>query len=127
MDCPKCDHDMKPFRYGPGDRQVQRCTNCHGIWFKHSDLRRLKQSYMAEFVDTGDASVGREYNKISDIDCPECGTRLDEVSDEKQKHIWYETCPKGHGVYFDAGEFRDWKDETLMDHVRGWISGSRPE
>lgn len=127
MDCPKCKHAMEPVRYGAGDREVNRCTQCHGIWFKPIDLKRLKQSYMSEFIDQGDPNVGREYNKIADIDCPECGKALDKVSDEKQTHIWYESCPNGHGVYFDAGEFTDWKYETLMDHFRKWVTGKRQD
>ncbi len=126
MDCPKCHHEMESVRYGAGERQVSRCTNCFGIWFKPIDLKRLKQSYIADFIDKGDPEVGREYNKIDDIDCPVCGIRLDKVSDEKQTHIWYESCPQGHGVYFDAGELTDLNNETLMDHVRGWLTGQRP-
>jgi Zn-finger nucleic acid-binding protein len=116
---------MEPFRYGQGDRQVERCTHCQGIWFKPSDVRRLKNSFHAEIIDRGDASVGREYNKVEEVDCPVCGTRLDKICDEQQTHIWYEQCPEGCGVYFDAGEFRDWKDETVMDIFRGWMAKIR--
>ena len=122
MDCPKCNHDMESLRYGPGDRTVNRCVNCHGIWFKPSDVKHLKNSFKAEVIDKGDAKVGREQNKIDVIDCPLCGTRLDHITDDKQTHISYEQCPEGCGVYFDAGEFRDWKDETLGDYFRGWMA-----
>ena len=40
-------------------------------------------------------------------------------------HIWYEVCNK-HGMFFDAGEFTDFKYETLLDKFRGLITGKRP-
>ena len=47
------------------------------------------------------------------------------VSDPKQPHIWYEACPDQHGMYFDAGEFTDYKYETLLDKFRDLVTGKR--
>lgn len=116
---------MESVRYGAGDRVVERCTECHGIWFKPEDLRRLKNTYKADIIDTGSTRVGRQQNKIEDIKCPVCGKDMEKVSDEKQTHIWYESCPDGHGVYLDAGELTDFNNDTIMDYVRGWITGKR--
>ena len=126
MDCPKCGQNMEALKYGAGDRKVHRCTYCAGLWFKPIDLTRLRNTYRAEFIDHGSALMGRAYNKVEDIECPQCGAPMDKVSDEKQIHIWYESCPQGHGVYFDAGELTDLNNETLMDRVRGWLTGQRP-
>ena len=125
MECPKCKGAMESVRYGAGDRVVERCTECHGIWFKPEDLRRLKNTYKADIIDTGSTRVGRQQNKIEDIQCPQCGKDMEKVSDEKQTHIWYESCPDGHGVYLDAGELTDFNNDTIMDYVRGWITGKR--
>jgi len=38
----------------------------------------------------------------------------------RQTHIEYEACEK-HGMYLDAGEFTDYKHETLMDIFRDFI------
>ena len=43
----------------------------------------------------------------------------------KQPHIWTETCPVCFGSFFDAGEFRDFKQETLSDLVKSWFSRER--
>jgi len=118
MNCPKCQNLMEPVSYDFARVTVDRCTHCRGIWFKPGSLETLRDNWMSEFIDTGDPAVGKKYNEITDIDCPECGARLDRACDESQTHIWYETCPKGHGVYFDAGEFTDWKYDTLMDRFR---------
>ena len=125
MECPKCDSPMEVLRYGAGDREVNRCTNCFGLWFKPIDLERLKNTYKAEILDAGSARVGRKYNKLEDVECPECGEQMDKICDAQQTHIWYESCPQGHGVYFDAGELADLSKDTLMDHVKKWISIKR--
>ncbi len=125
MKCPKCEGSMEPVRYGAGDRVIERCTQCAGLWFKPNDLARLRRSYKAEILDSGNASTGRELNKVDDIKCPVCGKTMDKVCDDDQKHIWYESCPDGHGVYFDAGELTDLSQETFSDIIKGWITGSR--
>ena len=63
-------------------------------------------------------------DKIVDIDCPRCGKKMDKIADPKQYHIWYEACEE-HGMYFDAGEFTDYKYETFLDKIRGLIKGKR--
>jgi hypothetical protein len=68
--------------------------------------------------------MGKEFNKIVDVDCPRCGKKMDKIADPKQSHIWYEACPE-HGMYFDAGEFTDYKYETLLDKFRDLITGKR--
>jgi hypothetical protein len=40
------------------------------------------------------------------------------VADKFQTHIHYEVCPSGHGAFFDAGEFKDFKVESLMDFIK---------
>lgn len=125
MECPKCQSEMEVVRYGAGDREVNRCTECAGLFFKPIDLQRLKNTYKAEIIDSGSTRVGREYNKVEEIDCPICGEAMEKVCDDDQSHIWYESCPRGHGVYFDAGELTDLSQDTFMDVIKGWIVGKR--
>jgi hypothetical protein len=42
-----------------------------------------------------------------------------------QPHIWYEVC-RDHGMFMDAGEFTDYKNETLADWFRSLLRGARP-
>ena len=65
-------------------------------------------------------------NKLDNVNCPECGTQMDKVADERQTHIWFEQCPNCEGMFFDAGEFSDLKYDTFMDRVRGLLRGKRP-
>jgi Zn-finger nucleic acid-binding protein len=115
---------MEEVTYGR-DLIIDRCTNCKGIWFDAGEAEKLKGKWMSEFIDSGDPEVGKEYNKIDDVNCPRCDKKMEKVSDPKQPHIWYEACPDKHGMYFDAGEFTDYKYETLLDKFRDLVTGKR--
>ena len=45
--------------------------------------------------------------------------------DKDQFHIEFEMCPTCRGTYFDAGEFRDLKDHTILERVSGLIATIR--
>ena len=123
IECPKCGHGMAEITYG-GDLTIDRCTNCQGLWFDTGEVELLKNKWMGDALDTGDAKKGREWDNVEDIACPRCGKDMVKTSDPKQVHVWYETCPE-HGVFMDAGEFSDYKHETLLDWFRSLIRGER--
>lgn len=116
MKCPKCSSDMEKVTFE--HVEVDRCNGCRGIWFdilEHEELKVLKGS---EAIDVGDPEKGKEFNKIDLIDCPKCKSRMIRMVDSRQPHIWYETCGVCNGIFFDAGEFRDFKDFTLLDFFK---------
>ena len=118
MDCPKCNASMEEVSYS-GTR-VDRCTGCQGLWFQAGELERLRDDeWMADFIlDEGDAKVGKEFNRIKSVACPECGVEMAEVIDAEQRHISYESCPEGHGCFLDAGEFTDLVHHTFWDRFK---------
>ena len=120
--CPKCGHGMQEISYG--GIFIDRCTQCQGLWFDTGEAERLKDRWMGDALDMGDASEGRKWDAVEDISCPRCGKQMEKTSDPKQKHIWYEQCEE-HGLFMDAGEFTDYKHETLMDRFRSLIKGVR--
>ena len=122
MQCPKCDGDMPVKTYGRLI-SINRCVACQGIFVKPDVLMEMKGEWMSEVLDMGDRKVGKELDKMRDIDCPECGTAMDKVSDTKQTHIWYESCPSCDGIFLDAGEFTDLKYDTFLDRIRDLIKG----
>lgn len=124
MECPKCQASMEEVRYGR-DIIVDRCTNCKGLWFDLGEAEALKGKWMSEFVDSGDPEVGKEYNKMKDVPCPRCGKIMELVADNKQRHITYEVC-REHGIFFDAGEFTDYKYETFLDKLRDLVAKKLP-
>ena len=125
MQCPKCPGTLEPRTYGR-KITVHRCTECGGLWCKPEPLLEMKREWMSEAVlDSGDPKLGKALNQIEDIKCPEDGSLMEKTADDRQTHIWYESCPPCDGMFFDAGEFTDLKYDTLMDRVRDFVRGRR--
>ena len=45
--------------------------------------------------------------------------------DAKQSHIWFEHCGSCFGYFFDAGELRDLKEDTILDFIKSWFTPER--
>lgn len=116
MNCPKCKSEMKPVTYN--NIEVDRCVNCEGIWFDMSEHEQLKEMKGSEVIDTGSAEKGKEFNRIDRIKCPKCQSKMIRMVDNEQPHIWYEACGVCYGVFFDAGEFKDFKEYTFSDFMK---------
>jgi Zn-finger nucleic acid-binding protein len=122
MECSKCGHGMDEVTYG--EVTIDRCTNCGGLWFDHGEAEQLKDKWMGDALDTGTAAEGKKWDSVDEIACPRCGQDMEKTSDPDQPHIWYEIC-KEHGMFMDAGEFTDFKQETLADWFRSIVKGKR--
>ena len=116
MDCPKCKSEME-FANLNGMR-VERCLQCRGIWFNQTDHQLLRKVKGSEAIDIGPVELGKEFDTAENVPCPHCGDIMDRLSDASQPHIHYEACGAGHGVFFDAGEYKDFKEKTLGDLVK---------
>lgn len=126
MDCPKCNAEMieRPVETLHGKVVIDQCTGCKGLWFDNGEAEQLKKSWMSDFVDIGDQKVGKTYNRVRDIQCPRCSKQMTMIVDAKQSHLQFEACAD-HGIFMDAGEFTDYKHETLVDKFRDLVAGLR--
>jgi Zn-finger nucleic acid-binding protein len=125
MECPKCGAEMETKLYGP-KISLERCTQCYGLLVEEDVLAAMKTEWMVEaFLDIGHPSVGKEFDKIEDIECPCCHVPMEKITDPVQTHIWMEQCPQCRRVFLDAGEFSDLKYETFMDKVKGLLRRRR--
>jgi Zn-finger nucleic acid-binding protein len=118
--CPKCNSPMEKVTYQ--DIEIDRCTNCKGIWLDVFEKDRLKAKNGSDAVDVGDKKAGEEYNKKEKVNCPRCLIPMVSKVLIEQKHIRYETCTSCYGVFFDAGEFTDFKEENFLDFIKGIIT-----
>ena len=123
MKCPKCSADMESVSFE--GISVDRCTGCRGLFFEARKAQKLKALRGSEVLDVGSPQAGQEQNGNDRIRCPVDTTPLVRIVDAKQSHIHLETCPVCQGMFFDAGEFADWKNETLMDVVKSWFARPR--
>lgn len=114
MKCPKCDSELKPLAHQ--NVEVDRCSGCGGLWFdafEHEELRELSGSEKIENSPSKTVPVG----KGSGL-CPKDQQRLFGMLVAGQPHIAYESCGFCHGVFFDAGEFKDFHEETFSERLR---------
>src|SRR5690242_10974545 len=117
MKCPKCNAQMELVTYE--GVTVDRCTGCKGIWFDANEQRLLKEKKGAEVIDIGDAAIGKRMDKITDIKCPRCESKMIRMVDVDQQHIDFEACTSCFGIFLDAGEFKDLKDFTVSEYLKG--------
>jgi len=120
MLCPKCEVGMVKVAFD--DIEVDRCGNCEGLWFDMLELEHLKEMQHSGAIDVGYPEKGEKFNEIDNIDCPVCHTPMIKMVDKDQPHIHYEGCTVCYGVFFDAGEFQDYKHETVLDFFRDIIA-----
>ncbi|MEE4282895.1 MAG: zf-TFIIB domain-containing protein [Pseudomonadales bacterium] len=123
MNCSKCGGVFEEIEYS--GIKCNRCVSCQGILFSMLDHEHLKGIEGSESIDIGDAQVGKQYNSVHRIACPECATRMIPMVDRDQPHIWYEACTFCYSVFFDAGEFTDFKEKTVLDFFRDLLAGER--
>lgn len=124
MDCPKCEGKLHVVVQD--GIEVDRCAQCGGMWFDRLEADRLvKSKGSAKSVDTGDAKVGEAQNQLGKIECPRCQTQMIRMVDLEQHHIWYESCTVCYGKWFDAGEFQDLQEESVVDFFRGLFARER--
>ncbi len=122
MQCPKCRGSMVGVKHA--GITVDRCTACGGLWFDGTEHLELKKAGGAGVVDPGRPVVDATgaLPTPDPVRCPTCGAPMETRFDAYQHHIHYETCPHGHGVYFDAGEFRDFVTDDWSDFFKGLFS-----
>jgi Zn-finger nucleic acid-binding protein len=122
--CPKCGGELQAV--SQDSIEVDRCAQCGGLWFDRLEADRLlKAKGSANAVDTGDAKVGEQQNQQGKIECPRCHTPMIRMVDLEQHHIWYESCTVCYGKWFDAGEFKDLQQESIVDFFRDLFTRER--
>ncbi len=117
MRCPKCRADMEQIEYE--GTEVDRCTICNGIWFDAGEIDVMRDKQAAATIDIGDLTIGKQSNTMDRYQCPRCSGAMVRVVDQRQRHIWYETCSSCKGSYLDAGELLDLSKVTISGFFKG--------
>ncbi len=112
MVCPKCTSQMKLIQFQ--GYEVDRCANCKGLWFDKLEYEELKVAENPQILDVGDANVGKQFNKVDNIQCSHCQCDLIKMEPDNQPGICYDGCPECNGVFFDAGEFKDFLRKDII-------------
>jgi len=122
MKCPKCQAPMETRLNAFSD--YEQCIHCKGLWLNALEDQKLK--LVAEVIDSGDAEIGKQYNQMDDVYCPECpNNKMLKMVDPQQPHIWFEQCPTCYGRYYDAGEFKDLSEHSVSDFFKKFAAKER--
>jgi len=123
MQCPKCTSEMEDLEIY--EVVIKRCKICGGLLFDRSKHEYLKGMKDAGDIDTGDADIGKAFNKRDTIFCPDCSAPMIKMVVADQPHIWYESCSKCYAVFFDAGEFRDYMNKDITSYIKDLFAPER--
>jgi uncharacterized protein len=123
MNCPKCSSPMLKVDFAGAE--VERCTQCYGLFFEAFDKARLQKLKDPESLDNGDPATGRRMNRVDRIVCPRCASPMIRMVDFDQPHIWFEHCTVCAGSFFDAGEFKDLMHHTVTDFFKDLLVKER--
>jgi uncharacterized protein len=121
VECPKCLAQLEVIDFK--GIEIERCSNCFGLFFDHLEKEGLKALRGAESIDVGDEFVGARYNEIMDVACPKCRIKMTHVYQKEPFEIKFESCPQCHGAFFDAGEFRDYMEEEIFEQFQDVVGG----
>jgi Zn-finger nucleic acid-binding protein len=116
LKCPKCFADMEKVHFD--QFVVDRCTACKGLWFGMLEREHLAELKNAESIDTGSSDTQKRDVKAT-VKCPECHAQMIRMVDHRKPQIHFESCPVCYGVFYDAGEFREYKAHHVIDFFRG--------
>lgn len=123
MRCPKCRSDMQQIIID--GIEVDRCSDCCGLWFDDGELSKLSNKEAAAVIDIGDVKTGKKQNQIEHYRCPRCAGSMNRIVDPKQTHIWFEQCGSCQGSFFDAGELTDLATVSVADFFKGFLTPKR--
>ncbi|MDB9313192.1 zf-TFIIB domain-containing protein [Spirulina sp. CS-785/01] len=122
--CPKCDGEIEQVDYA--NIEIDRCQDCHGLWFDGQEAEKLKEIDGSEILDDGNPDLGYYYSRNrTHIACPRCGTKMKRMLDIDRYSIWYEKCPNCQGMWLDAGEFKRFKSNFtqtgVTQKIKQWL------
>ena len=114
MQCPKCDGDMQTVH--DAEVRIDRCLNCHGLYFDQLTQDDLEFVEGQVNIDTGDEETGAEYDEMVYVECPRCDRIMDQRLIEDPVRIRFETCTSCYSTFLDAGEFREYLSDGYKAH-----------
>jgi len=86
------------------DINVDRCTNCGGIWFDEQELPRLLHVSPQDLAPLRGGALQEELNTKRGP-CPRDATPLLRVYSAQNPSVVVDACTRCRGIWLDGGEF----------------------
>jgi len=77
MECPKCYGEMDTVL--EEGASVDRCQDCHGLYFDQLTQEMLGGILDKVGIDTGTDEMGSSTDDMVYVDCPKCDRMMDQV------------------------------------------------
>lgn len=113
MNCPVCKNAMIVLELR--DIEIDFCIACKGIWLDAGELEQLlddtqKAKYLIDSFNPDPACTESKRK------CPICDKKMEKVVVGLSKpELLIDKCPKGDGLWFDAGELNEITDRASLD------------
>jgi len=108
MVCPLDAVTLVPRRL-ESDVNVEICPVCSGVWLEQGELEALQAAHAhdrpAEEPESVRAAFDMARRELEPPGpCPVCGVSMDRHEYGYASQILVDACPRGHGLWLDAGE-----------------------
>lgn len=119
MECPKCYGEMDTVL--DEETTVDRCQNCHGLYFDQLTQEMLPGLAGKEAIDSGSDEIGSAYDEMVYVECPKCDKIMDQRLIEEPVRIRFELCPTCNSTFLDAGELREYMSESYFEQFKSLL------
>lgn len=110
MRCPRCHKTLIILERHK--IELDYCLDCKGLWFDHEEWNFLPEALGLDFQLPDFNSYPTIQASQKPLRCPRCLARMNAIDlnraganhAKKIGAIIVDSCPDGHGVWFDAGE-----------------------
>jgi len=115
------------------DVEIDKCSNCSGIWFEQDELRAAKDKTEPD-LNWMDFEIWKNADKFifsqKPIQCPKCELDMVQIDYDKT-NVEIDYCPKCQGAWLDEGEFKNiiafLNSELANKSIPDYISASLEE
>lgn len=102
--------------------EIDRCPQCRGTWLDEGELEQIIALAGVEPGRVSAALAAARSGRRSRRRCPRCRARLRVVIVGDDARVELDACPRGHGLWLDAGELRALV-RTFSDGEEGAVAG----
>lgn len=105
MNCPHCRNEAL-IAVEFEEIEVDYCPECKGVWLDAGEIELMfaDEQAAADFLSIGAPAIVPPGEKPRR--CPKCHAKMTKESTSGGHVVTFDHCPKGHGLWFDAGELQ---------------------
>jgi len=112
MKCPICNVELKKVK--KFDVVVDYCPTCNGIWFDKGEIQQISDGVEKfDFPEPNVADLKLAITSEKQFICPVCCSKMTKYTD-KTGHTIFDSCPKGHGYWFEDREFEQYVRDNML-------------